>query len=147
LCLQVIFAQSQQGHLIRIMVSPSRADMVYGSAEDVTFEIAVYQFGHLLKNASIEYRIGPEKMDTIVTKKITLPEGKISVSGGSMKEPGFLTCQVFVEKDGLTYMNSGTAAFDPEKIRPTTDLPEDFGSFWEENLQKLKEVALEPEIT
>jgi cephalosporin-C deacetylase len=147
LCLQVIFAQSQQGQLIRIMVSPSRADMVYSTGEEVNFEIAVYQFGHLLQNASIEYRIGPEKMDPVVTKKITLPEGKISLSGGSMKEPGFLTCQVFVEKDGQTYMNSGTAAIDPEKIQPTTDLPADFGSFWEENLQKLKEVALEPEIT
>ncbi len=140
-------AQSQRGDLIRIMVSPSKADMVYKAGEEVTFDVAVYKFGHLLENVEIEYKIGPEKMDPVETNKILLPTGKISLQGGTLKEPGFLTCQVFIEMDGQTYMNSGTAGIDPDKIEPTTDLPTDFKDFWMENLNQLKEIALDPEIT
>ena len=35
-----------------------------------------------------------------------------------MKEPGFLRCSVTVEEHGNVYRGAGTAAFDPEAIRP-----------------------------
>jgi cephalosporin-C deacetylase-like acetyl esterase len=129
------------------MVSPAKASMTYDVGEEVTFEIAVYKFGHLLKDATIEYIIGLEKMEPSLNKKIILPEGRISLKGGSMKDPGFLRCEVYVEENGITYMNSGTAGIEPNKIMPTTTLPDDFSIFWEEGKAQLSEIPLESEIT
>jgi len=129
------------------MVSPAKSDMVYAVGEDVTFEIAIYKFGHLLNNVEIEYRIGPEKMEPTLTKKMLLTDGRWTAQADGLDSPGFLTCQVFVEVDGKTYMNSGTAAVDPEQIKPTTTLPDDFTEFWESGKKELSMIPIDAEVT
>jgi cephalosporin-C deacetylase len=144
---QAIFAQSQQGQYIRIMVSPSKSDMTYDVNEDITFDIAIYKFGQLVPNAAIFYSYGPEMMDPVKADSITLVNGNTQLKAGKMDQPGFLRCHVTYTENGITYRNSGTAAIAAEKIKPTAKLPADFMDFWEKNLEEASGIPLEPILT
>ena len=144
---QGVNAQSQQGQLIRIMVSPTKADMTYGLNEDITFDIAIYKFGQLVPNASVFYSYGPEMMDPVQADSVTLVKGNTQLKVGSMNQPGFFRCYVTYKENGITYQNSGTAAIAPEQITPTTELPDDFLDFWEKNLEEASRIPLEPMLT
>lgn len=142
-----LFAQSQQGSLIRIMISPSKTGMVYAVNEKVEFDVAIYQYGQLVQNAEISYQVGPEMMEPTDINTMTLRNGRGVIKGGKMSDPGFLRCYVTYTSEGVDYRNSGTAGIAPEKIQPTTTVPEDFLSFWEANLEQLAKVPLDPVIT
>lgn len=140
-------AQSQQGQLIRIMVSPTKADMTYGINEDITFDIAIYKFGQLVPNAAVFYSYGPEMMDPVQADSVTLVKGNTQLKAGSMNQPGFLRCHVTYSENGITYQNSGTAAIAPDQIKPTAELPADFMDFWSKNLEEVSRIPLEPIMT
>ncbi|MBI1301560.1 MAG: acetylxylan esterase [Alphaproteobacteria bacterium] len=144
---QGVIAQSQQGQLIRIMVSPAKSDMLYAINEDITFDIAVYKFGQLVPNAAITYSCGPEMMEPQQADSITLVKGNTSLKVGSIQQPGFYRCHVTYTENGIRYHNSGTAGISPEQIKPTAELPEDFADFWRANLNAAAEVPLEPVLT
>ncbi|HSI75380.1 MAG TPA: acetylxylan esterase [Lunatimonas sp.] len=140
-------AQSQQGQLIRIMVSPSKFDMTYGINEEITFDIAVYKFGQLVPNAAIFYSYGPEMVDPVQEDSVTLVKGNTQLKAGKMDQPGFFRCHVTYSENGITYQNSGTAAVAPEQIKPTAELPADFMDFWTKNLEEASRIPLEPTLT
>lgn len=144
---QGVHAQSQQGQFIRIMVSPTKADMTYGISEDITFDIAIYKFGQLVPNAAVFYSYGPEMMDPVQADSVTLVKGNTQLKAGSMDQPGFLRCLVTYTENGITYQNSGTAAIAPERIKPTAELPSDFMDFWNKNLEEASRIPLEPILT
>lgn len=142
-----LLAQSQRADLIRIMISPSKEGMVYAVNENVEFDVAVYKYGQLVKNAEIRYEVGPEMMEPARTETVVLKSGKGVIKGGKMANPGFLRCHVFYRENGVDYRNSGTAGIEPEKIQPTTTVPADFLSFWQTNLEALSKVPLDPIMT
>ena len=53
----------------------------------------------------------------------------LTLDAGTMKTPGFLRCRVWTKYDGRTVEGRATAAFEPEKIKPTAVLPNDFNTF------------------
>ncbi len=138
-------AQAQRGDLVRIMVSPSKPGMNYEVGEEVTFDIAVYMYGQRVRDARVQYAVGAEKMDPAAQGDLVLPEG-MGVLQSSMSAPGFLTCRVSYEHNGVTYVNHGTAGIAPAQIRPTTTLPPDFLDFWQRQKEALREIAVEPEL-
>ena len=144
---QLALGQSQQGQLIRIMVSPSKADMIYQKGDNISFDVAVYKFGQLVEGAEIEYEIGPEKMEPVLTGNSTLKKGTTTLKGGKLNVPGFIRCKVTYKENGKTYSNIGTAGIAPLDIQPTTTLPKDFEEFWEEGKKALKDIPLEPVLT
>ncbi|AKP54040.1 acetylxylan esterase [Cyclobacterium amurskyense] len=144
---QLALGQSQQGQLIRIMVSPSKADMIYQKGDNISFDVAVYKFGQLVEGAEIEYEIGPEKMEPVLTGNSTLKKGTTTLKGGKLSVPGFIRCKVTYKENGKTYSNTGTAGIAPLDIQPTTTLPKDFEEFWEEGKNALKGIPLEPVLT
>ena len=144
---QGIQAQSQQGHYIRIMVSPSKPDMIYRINEEITFDIAIYKFGQLVPNAAITYSYGPEMMEPAQADSVTLVKGNTQLKVGKMAQPGFLRCHVTYAENGITYQNSGTAGVAPEEIKPTAELPADFSEFWSSNLETASRIPLEPVLT
>jgi len=126
----VSLAQPQQ-QVVTIVVSPDHPDWTYRTGEKVTFQVSVYHLGNPLDGVEIEYTVRPEKMDPVKTGTLKLKNGRAIVEGGTMKEPGFLRCWAYAEIDGKRYDGCGTAGFAPEKIRPTTELPDDFAEFWD----------------
>jgi cephalosporin-C deacetylase len=147
LFMQGLNAQSQQGQYIRIMVSPSKPDMIYAVNEDITFDIAIYKFGQLVPNAAISYSFGPEMMDPVQADSVTLVKGNTQLKAGKMEAPGFYRCHVTYTENGITYQNSGTAGIAPEQIEPTAKFPEDFSAFWNKNLEEAAKIPLAPVLT
>lgn len=49
------------------MVSPSSTDKIYEKGDNISFDVAIYKFGQLVEGAEIEYQIGPEKMEPVLT--------------------------------------------------------------------------------
>ena len=132
---------------VDVIVAPDHADWTYKVGEKVKFSISVIQYGNLLKNVAVKYQIGPEKMEPTINETKTLGDGRLTVEGGTMKTSGFLRCKVSVSVDGQEYIGLATAGFEPEKIQPTVNNPDDFDSFWDKAKADLASVPLDSKMT
>lgn len=64
-----------------------------------------------------------------------------------MQQPGFLSCEVRATVDGFSYRNLINIAYDCEQIRPTTLLPKDFRSFWNDQICRMRKYPMKSEMT
>jgi cephalosporin-C deacetylase len=133
--------------LIKVMVAPDRSDWTYKTGDPVKFTISVTENGNPLKNVSIKYTIGLEKLDPTTTETVTAENGTTTVKGGTLKTPGFLRCIATVNHKGYEYRGFATAGFSPEKIEPTVSHPSDFDTFWATAKEELAKVPLDARIT
>ena len=114
---------------VKVVVAPDHPDWTYKTGEPVKFSVTVLKDGNVLKNATIKYEVGPEKMDAVKKDSLLLKDGKLTIDAQGLKTPGFLRCTVSAFVDGKEYRYWSTAAFDPLKIEPTVDDPADFNTF------------------
>jgi cephalosporin-C deacetylase len=141
-----LFAQPTE-QIVKVMVAPDHQDWLYKTGENVKFSIAVFQYGNLLKNATIRYEIGPEKMEPVKKDSLNLSTGVLSVDGGTMKTPGFLRCIVVAKIEGKEYRKMATAGFEPLNIKPTVDNPANFTEFWTNAKNDLAKIPLDARVT
>ncbi len=139
------FAQIQKQYL-DISVSPDKLDWTYKVGEKVDFIVSVTQSGRPVPVENVRYFVKEEKMEPIQEGSLQLKDGKASISAPGMKMPGFLRCEVFATIDGKEYRGLGTAAFEPEMIKPTVKMPEDFQAFWEKGKAELAEFPLDAKM-
>jgi cephalosporin-C deacetylase-like acetyl esterase len=132
---------------VKVVVAPDHADWLYKTGENVKFSISVLQYGNPVKNAVIRYSIAPEKMEAIKKDSLVLPNGVLSVDGGTMSTPGFLRCTVTAFIDGKEYTKLATAGFDPLTIKPTVDNPSDFTQFWNKAKADLANIPIDARMT
>ena len=132
---------------IRVIVAPDHTDWTYKPGEKVKFTITVLQNGNVLKNAIVKYEIGPEKMDPVKKDSLVIPNGTITVDGGTMKNPGFLRCVAWAYLNEKAYRDLATAAFNPLQIEATITNPNDFTSFWEQAKTELANVPMDARMT
>jgi cephalosporin-C deacetylase-like acetyl esterase len=144
--IEVTFAQPRQEY-VKVIVAPDHADWTYNLGENVDFRIQVMKNGNPVENTDILYEIKEEKMETRKSDKITLKNGIGTIKGGTMDKPGFLRCWVTVNIEGNEYKGYATAGFEPENIKPTTELPNDFSAFWDQAKAELAKVPVEAEVT
>lgn len=130
--------------LITVDVVTDKPGWNYKLGDKVIFNVTVSKFGQALENVEIKYELGLEKMPPIKKETLLLKNGAVKIDGGTLKSPGFLRCQVFVEVDGFKYENFATAAFEPEKIKTVAELPLDFKEFWDEAKSDLKQIPVNP---
>ncbi|MBN1465563.1 acetylxylan esterase [candidate division KSB1 bacterium] len=146
--LSISLANAQpQEQLIEVLVAPDHANWTYHVGEPVTFTVSVLQFNNPLKNVEIDYVIEPEQMAAIKTESLRLKDGIASIAGGSMQVPGFLRCWVTATVNGKEYKSCATAGFDPEKIAPTVQYPDDFRQFWQKAMEENAKVPMDAEMT
>lgn len=145
ICLQGIAQPAKQ--LVRVIVTPDKADWTYKKGEQAEFRIMVVKNNVPLEGIEVKYRIGPEKMDPWEEKTITLKKGVATVKAKPFAEAGFLQCYASVVVDGKNYSSSATAGFSPEQIEPTTTLPADFEQFWEKGKEELAKIPVSPVLT
>jgi len=143
----ITISQSFAESPVKIFVTTNHTDWVYKVNEKVKFKVVVTQNDKFLKNVKVVYEIGQEKMTPQIKENTTLKDGQLEIEGGSMNIPGFLRCTVKVEFNNKTYTGLATAAFDPEKIAPTTTTPTDFRQFWENAITENKKIPLDPIMT
>ncbi len=92
----------------------------------------------------ITYTIGPDMMPA-ESKSAVIPEsGSLELDGGTMKDPGFLRCVVTAAGGGR---GLATAAFSPEKIKPTQTEPADFDAFWTKAKAELADLPMDAKLT
>lgn len=130
-----------------ISVAPDRTDWTYKTGENVEFSISVTQSGVPVPVEHVRYAVMEEKMAPIKEGPISLKDGKAKTQKFTMKNPGFLRCEVYATIDGKEYKGIGTAAFEPEKIKATVKMPEDFNSFWDEAKAELAQVSMDYKMT
>jgi cephalosporin-C deacetylase-like acetyl esterase len=129
---------------VGIQISTDRQDALYKCGEEVIFQGAVTQNDKPLKTGKANVRISNDGLKTISTMEIDLAENNPFKVKGTMTVPGFLQCEVKSDKNN-GYAGAG---FEPEKIQPAANLPEDFTKFWNDGIQELDkippDVKLEP---
>lgn len=148
LCLGFIvpsFGQIQRQYL-DISVSPDHQDWTYKLGEKVEFVVSVTQSGRPVEMENVRYSIKEEKMEPIKEGSLQLKDGSATIAADGMKTPGFLRCEVFATVDGKEYRGLGTAAFEPEMIKPTVKMPSDFEEFWSKGKAELAEVPMDPKM-
>jgi cephalosporin-C deacetylase-like acetyl esterase len=151
ICLALVFINCLSAQpteqMVKVVVAPDHADWLYKTGENVKFSISVLQYGNPVKNAVIRYSIAPEKMEAIKKDSLVLPNGVLSVDGGTMSTPGFLRCTVTAFIDGKEYTKLATAGFDPLTIKPTVDNPSDFTQFWNKAKADLANIPIDARMT
>lgn len=150
-----IYLQAQPSkQLVEVIVSPDHTDWTYEVGEQAEFSIAVLRNNVPIEGIEINYKIetDPGYREIKVWDEGTLTLGKkaaqkTSVKAPKFKNPGFLRCTATVTVDGKEYSSYATAGFEPYEIEPTTTLPSDFKSFWDEGKKELAGVPVNPIMT
>jgi cephalosporin-C deacetylase len=132
---------------VRVVVAPNQFNWTYATGDKVSFTVSVLKFNNPVKNVKIRYEYGPEKMPPTQKNTQVLASGQTVIEAGTMKTPGFLRCTVVAEVDGREFRGLATAAFSPERIKPTTEIPQDFTRFWDEAKAQAAKVPLDAKMT
>lgn len=145
LCLLTAFGATAQvrGNNITVTVTPDHKDWNYRVGETAKFQVQVLRSGTTIDNAVIDYEAGPEMYADAKKQGVTLKDGTMQWKG-TMKQPGFYRLKVTAHVDGKSYEGLCTAAFSPEKLKPTTEDPADFDAFWKKTLDEARNTSLEP---
>ena len=131
-----------KGNSIVVTVEPDHQDWNYKVGETAKFTVEVRRSGTLVDNVQIDYQAGPE-MYQDVKKTVTLKDGTLKLSG-KMAQPGFYRVDVTAHVDGKDYKGACAAAFSPEQLKPSTVMPADFKTFWENAIKEARYTSLEP---
>lgn len=137
----------QSRRLIEVSIAPDHGDWLYKTGEKVKFHVSVTKNDVNLKDVEIRYEIAEEMMSPHKKETLKLKDGKTTIDAGTMKTPGFLRCIVYARYEGKEYQGIATAGFNPEKIQPTTTLPSDFVSFWENAKAENAKIPMDAKVT
>jgi cephalosporin-C deacetylase-like acetyl esterase len=73
---------------------------------------------------------------------VSLKNGRAKINIGTRKQPGFRDLRLRVTVDGKEYRHHIKVGFSPEQIKPYTQEPKDFMTFWDANLKEMKNYPL-----
>lgn len=138
---------AQSGKSVQIQIRPDHDNWQYKVGEDVVFNITVTQFAIPLDGIVVKYTLANEKQSPFKTEEVKIKDGQLKVKSKGMKDPGFLTCRVFVDYDGFRYNNLVQVAFDPHNIKPASEVPADFNQFWEKAKADNAKIPMDPVVT
>lgn len=128
-----------------VQVIPDHQDWTYKIGEFAKFKVSIVS--EKTEEYSISYEVGHEKMPPIVSRSFNTSNPNFIIEGGTMNVPGFLRCTVTITNKDETYTEIATAAFEPEKIKPTVKHPKDFRKFWETTISDARKIPLDPQLT
>jgi len=114
------------------ITEPDHKNWLYHVDEEAKVAVSLYEFGIPVDDVEISYSVGPEMLPADTEGTATLKDGKAEISLGSSPEPGFRDCWFRAELNGQTYKHHVKVGFEPEKLEPYTQYPDDFVSFWKE---------------
>lgn len=130
-CMVAALSAQMQERMIKVNVVPDHADWRYEPGDRVKFSVSVLKNRVPQENATVWYEVAEDMMPPLLRDTVVLKKGVLTVDAGTMKTSGFLRCRVWTRYEGRIVEGRATAAFTPEKIKPTAALPQDFLTFWE----------------
>ena len=131
-----------RGNNIVVTVEPDHQDWKYNVGETAKFVVEVRRSGTLIEGVSIDYSAGPEMYQN-EKKSLTLKDGSLKLQG-KMSSPGFYRVDITAHVDGKDYKGACAAAFSPEQLQPSTIMPGDFETFWQQAIADARKTDLDP---
>ena len=131
-----------RGNNVVVTVEPDHQDWHYELGQTAKFNVEVRRSGTLIDHVQIDYQAGPEMYQT-EKKSLTLSDGTLQLKG-TMKQPGFYRVDVTAHVDGKDYKGACAAAFAPGQLQPSTVMPQDFETFWQEAIKEARKTDLNP---
>ena len=132
-----------RGNNIQVTVAPDHQDWHYDVGQTATFKVCVTQSNTLMSNVTIDYAAGPEMYQDVKKDGVVLKDGTLTLKG-KMTKPGFYRVDVTAHVDGKDYKGACAAAFSPEKLQPTTVMPQDFSDYWQNAIKEARKIDLNP---
>ena len=132
-----------RGNNIQVTVAPDHQDWHYDVGQTATFKVCVTQSNTLMSNVTIDYAAGPEMYQDVKKDGVVLKDGTLTLKG-KMSKPGFYRVDVTAHVDGKDYKGACAAAFSPEKLQPTTVMPQDFSDYWQNAIKEARKIDLNP---
>ncbi len=130
-----------------IEIKLDRADATYVCETEAVFTVTIKadkDKPDLLSDGTATVRLTNDGLDNINSHQLDLSHGNPFEIKGTLEKPGFLSLQVsFPGAKTKIY----AAAFEPLKIKPAADIPEDFESFWHGEIAKAEESPLDLQMT
>ncbi len=129
------------------VTTPSNSDWLYKLNEKATVTVAVYEYGILQDDIEISYSIGPEMFPAETSGKVKLKNGHTVIPLGTQSQPGFKDCVLKATLDGKEYKHHIKVGFEPERLKPYTQLPDDFMEFWNAAKEEASKCPMKVEKT
>lgn len=120
---------------------PDHADWLYQTGENAKVEVSFCKYG-IPREGELKYSIGNDMLQPDKHGSVKLKNGRAVINMGTKKTPGFRDMKLSVSLDGKTYEHHIKVGFSVDKIKPYTQEPQDFRSFWQKNVEELKQVPM-----
>jgi cephalosporin-C deacetylase len=129
---------------VKIVIKQSGNQWEYAVGKKISFSIEVFCNGFLLNGATVNVKVGPERMPPFLIDSFTTQENKYTTPELTMTTPGFLRCIATTVWNGNTYRGISTIGFEPTHIQPASEKPRDFEIFWDGVKNELSKVPINP---
>lgn len=129
------------------VINPSHTNWLYNVNEEAEISVSVYLYGVLQDDAEITYEVGPELLASDMQGVVKTQNGRAVISMGTSDRPGFRDCKLKVTFNGIDYKHHTKVGFDPEKLQPYTQLPDDFTEFWDKAKEEAAKCPVKVEST
>ena len=120
---------------------PDHADWLYKTGEKARVEVTFCKYG-IPQEVEVSYEIGQDMLPASASGKVMLKNGRTVIDMGTMKKPGFLDLRLKAAVDGKTYEHHVKVGFSPEQLKSYTKNPDDFDTFWKQNLEKARKTPV-----
>ena len=120
---------------------PDHADWLYETGENAVIELQLYKYG-IPRDCELEYEIADDMLSADKKGNLKMRNGRATIQMGTKGSPGFRDLRLKTTLDGITYKHHVKVGFSVDKIRPFTQEPADFTSFWEENIREMRKTPL-----
>lgn len=120
---------------------PDHADWLYQTGENAKVEVSFCKYG-IPRDGELKFSIGNDMLQPDKHGSVKLKNGRAVINMGTKKTPGFRDMKLSVSLDGKTYEHHIKVGFSVDKIKPYTQEPQDFRSFWQKNVEELKQVPM-----
>ena len=120
---------------------PDHADWLYQTGENAKVEVSFCKYG-IPRDGELRYSIGNDMLQPDKHGSVKLKNGRAIINMGTKKTPGFRDMKLSVSLDGKTYEHHIKVGFSVDMINPYTQEPQDFRSFWQKNVEELKQVPM-----
>jgi len=120
---------------------PNHADWLYQCGEKASVEVQFYKYG-IPRDGEVQWEVGTDLLPSDQKGTVKLKNGRAKIQMGTAKKPCFRDLRLKMTLDGKTYEHHVKVGFSADKIKPYTQEPKDFLTFWQRNLEETKKFPL-----
>lgn len=124
------------------ITQPDHADWIYQVGEKAAIEVQLLLYGVPQEGVTVRYELADDLLQADVRDSVVLRKGKAVIPVGTMRKPGFRDCRLKAVVNGKEYSHHIKLGFSPGQIKPYTQMPDDFASFWQSSLDEARRFPL-----